>query len=84
MGRAFRGPDTVGVDLNEFAIGHLSEVITEGICQECHTSECDNCYGMVVLGHIENQIGEAGIAFMKQMAQDWLSACVDELEPGAK
>ena len=73
MTQKFREPQFVGGELEYFAEQRLLRLIAPKICgkREEPSGCCDNCYGMVILGHIENQIGKAGISFMKQLVKDW-------------
>lgn len=73
--RAFREPKTVGADLDNFAAADLINLVCDAVCgevrEECADQECDGCVGMVATGHLVNQIGEAGIAHMRQLVKEW-------------
>ena len=69
--KRFREPRQVGDKLIYFAQYDLAHQLAPRLCKPCGADECDGCYGMVVVGHLENQIGEQGIAFMKQLAENW-------------
>lgn len=72
--RLFRGPQRIGDAIRDFTDRGLNWVVARQVCgkpYDCPTDECHGCYGLVIIGHLENQIGEQGIAFMKQLAEDW-------------
>ena len=64
---------TVGIALEDFASIGLLDHLTKIVCDPCPESPdgCNGCYGMVVLSHIEDQIGEIGIEIMKQLVKEW-------------
>jgi len=71
MTRAFSAPQTVGEKLEEFAQHELTDELDRVICQPCHADDCDDCSGFVALAHLENQIGEAAVEFMKKLVKEW-------------
>lgn len=72
---SFREPKTVGVDLDDFAAVDLENLVCDVVCgemhEECADQGCDGCVGMVAIGHLVNQIGQAGIAHMRQLVEEW-------------
>ena len=71
MARAFSAPETVGKNLEDFAQHGLTRELGGVMCQPCHADDCDDCSGFAALGHLENQIGEAGVEFMKTLVKEW-------------
>ncbi len=69
----FQPFETVGAELEDFASIGLLDHLTKVVCNPCKESPdgCTGCYGMVVLSHIEAQIGEAAIEHMTHLAQEW-------------
>lgn len=80
MNKQFHPPKAIGDKLGDFASGGLHSSLNEAICGkenrygEYCTGECAEpyCAGFVAIGHLENQIGEAGIEYMKQLVKAWV------------
>lgn len=67
-------PREFGGDLRRFAEGDLFNLLSGHVCGDCtmpSREDCDDCQALAVLGHLENQIGEAGIRFMKELVEQW-------------
>lgn len=69
--RKIKEPNLVGDKLQHFTNEELCSLLSKA-CGKCNTDECDGCPGLAILMNVENQIGEEGIAFMKQLVRDWI------------
>lgn len=78
MTEIFSEPRTVGDELMEFAESGLTGELDKAMCQPCNADECNGCAGFVALSHLENQIGEAGVKFMKELVKEWAEASVEK------
>ena len=78
MTKGFSAPKTVGDKLTDFAESGLTTELDKAMCQPCNADECHGCPGFNALGHLENQIGEAGVKFMKELVKEWAEASVEK------
>ena len=69
-------PGLMGDVLDRYNTVGLFKELRSEICESCDADECDDCAGFAVLGHLENQIGEAGVDFMKQLVREWRESSV--------
>ena len=69
-----RSPNQVGERIRGFAEYGLFDTVSSAVCRRCK-KECDKpgCPRLAVLGHLENQVADAGIAFMKNLVKEWRS-----------
>jgi hypothetical protein len=68
---ALRCPDRIGDKLEDFATVEIYSLLEMIMCDSCPASNCDGCPGPAIGGHLENQIGEQGIAYMKKLISEW-------------
>lgn len=75
----FKGPKKVGeklFDLTDYICGRIEK----GMCGKCYAASCDNhdcpdkCYGLVITGHLVNQIGEHIVRLVDQIFKEWEEA----------
>lgn len=65
--------------LEGFAQSGLFCLIGLKVCGNCKAEEdCDDCAGLAVLTHLENQIMDEGILFMKSLVKDWAAGNRDK------
>ena len=68
----WRIPNNIGGALGNFNHQGLSNLLSLAVCGlGCEADECDDCPGVAVLGHLENQIGQDGIRFMRDLIDKW-------------
>ncbi len=69
----FQPFETVGTELEDFGSIRILNLLTPFVCEPCEqpSDDCTGCYGMVMLSHIEEQIGQSGIEHMTLLAQAW-------------
>ena len=73
----FKAPDLIGHALERYSTVDLLSELRLGICDQCNADECDDCPTFAILAQVENQIGEAGVAFMKQLVKEWQENSID-------
>ncbi|NVL91324.1 MAG: hypothetical protein HWN69_10145 [Desulfobacterales bacterium] len=67
----------IGHVLERYSTVDLTIELHSQICKPCDADDCEDCPGFALLGHIVNQIGEAGVDFMKQLVKEWRENSVD-------
>ena len=68
---SIRCPKIIGVELEDFATGEITKLLSDIICEPCNRDSCDRCPGIAILGHLENQIGKQGIEEMKKLIKQF-------------
>jgi len=71
----------VGERLLEFAEDGKILTLLRQVCHsrgyECKANNCDGCPGIAILGHLENQIGEAGVEYMTGLVKEWIENSIE-------
>jgi len=65
------GEATAGNHLRAFVEEEFFESVGDKVCGKCDEESCIDCEGTLIIGQLENQIAEEGVAFMRQLISDW-------------
>jgi len=79
---AQENPMDVGERLLKFSEdGGILNLLSRQVCRshkyKCAADECDGCPGLAILAHLENQIGEAGVKYMTDLAKEWIENSIE-------